>query len=86
MNLHGVVDTQHDQPFFWRICSGFATALLVLVFVTAYKKELGRRLKSIRQSRSDGFFASSGLAGLETTDDWKESKREERADLRKGEV
>ena len=64
MNLRGVVDTTHNQTFFWRICIAFATALLGWVFIVAYKKAVGERARIMGRNARNKLFASQGLPTL----------------------
>jgi cytochrome c biogenesis protein CcdA len=87
MNLQGVVDTSHDEPFFWRICGGFATALLGLVFVTAYKKELRRKTGRVLKGQGSRPWAGGRLVGVGLGGEWRRVKdRRRRGGEREGEV
>lgn len=64
MNLQGVVETHHDQSYFWKICSGFTTALLGVVFISAYKKNIAFRMRQVGGDIKENLFEFRGLADV----------------------
>lgn len=51
MNLHGIVDTDKGQGYFWKICGSIGFAIVVLVTLGAFRHRL-KRLFHVRVRKS----------------------------------
>lgn len=40
MNIQGVIQTKHDQIYFWKLCGSIATVVIALTITWAFRQKV----------------------------------------------
>ena len=61
MNVQGVIDTEHDQVYFWKACGSIAFVIILVTMVWAFRKSIAdvllwrRRRKKAEEKKEERF-------------------------------